>query len=56
MAAARTTALDPHLPVLYAASGLSRTDVAARIVAAHLPVDYRCLRAGRLTPRSPPTS
>lgn len=48
-AAARTTALERHLPVLYAASGLSRTDVAARIVAGHLPVDYRRLRSGRLT-------
>ncbi|MFF7647039.1 DnaB-like helicase C-terminal domain-containing protein [Streptomyces canus] len=49
-AAARTSALDQHQPVLYAASGLTRADVAARIVAAHLPVDYRRLRAGRLTP------
>ncbi|MFB6931273.1 DnaB-like helicase C-terminal domain-containing protein [Streptomyces chartreusis] len=49
-AAARTSALDQHRPVLYAASGLTRADVAARIVAAHLPVDYRRLRAGRLTP------
>jgi antitoxin (DNA-binding transcriptional repressor) of toxin-antitoxin stability system len=49
-AAARTTALDHHLPVLYAASGLTRADVAARIVAAHLPVDYRRLRSGRLNP------
>ncbi|MET8631785.1 DnaB-like helicase C-terminal domain-containing protein [Streptomyces sp. NPDC004680] len=49
-AAARTSALDQHQPVLYAASGLTRTDIAARIVAAHLPVDYRRLRAGRLTP------
>jgi prevent-host-death family protein len=47
--AARTAALDYHLPVLYAASGLTRTDIAARITAAHLPVDYRRLRAGRLT-------
>ncbi|WP_327378634.1 hypothetical protein OG393_32485 (plasmid) [Streptomyces sp. NBC_01216] len=47
---ARTTALDHHLPVLYAASGLTRADVAARIVAAHLPVDYRRLRTGHLTP------
>ncbi|MEU3560340.1 DnaB-like helicase C-terminal domain-containing protein [Kitasatospora sp. NPDC006786] len=47
---ARTTALDHHLPVLYAASGLTHADVAARIVAAHLPVDYRRLRTGRLTP------
>ncbi|MEU8138809.1 type II toxin-antitoxin system prevent-host-death family antitoxin [Streptodolium elevatio] len=48
-AAARTTALDRNLPVLYAASGLTAADVTARIVAAHLPVDYRRLRAGRLT-------
>jgi hypothetical protein len=49
-AAARTSALDQHQLVLYAASGLTRADIAARIVAAHLPVDYRRLRAGRLTP------
>ncbi|MFF2023449.1 DnaB-like helicase C-terminal domain-containing protein [Streptomyces sp. NPDC058171] len=49
-AAARTSALDQHQPVLYAASGLTRADIAARILAAHLPVDYRRLRAGRLTP------
>ncbi|MFD5200470.1 DnaB-like helicase C-terminal domain-containing protein [Streptomyces sp. NPDC058375] len=49
-AAARTGALDQQQPVLYAASGLTRADIAARIVAAHLPVDYRRLRAGRLTP------
>ncbi|WP_269453143.1 type II toxin-antitoxin system prevent-host-death family antitoxin [Yinghuangia sp. ASG 101] len=49
-AAARTTALERALPVLYAASGLTRTDIAARIVAAHLPVDYGRLRAGRLNP------
>ncbi|MEJ8673024.1 DnaB-like helicase C-terminal domain-containing protein [Streptomyces sp. MS1.AVA.1] len=49
-AAARTSALDQHRPVLYAASGLTRADVAARIIAAHLPVDYSRLRAGRLTP------
>lgn len=48
-AAARTTALERGLPVLYAASGLAAGDVAARIVAAHLPVDYLRLRAGRLT-------
>ncbi|MFC5665005.1 DnaB-like helicase C-terminal domain-containing protein [Kitasatospora misakiensis] len=47
---ARTTALEHGLPVLYAASGLTRADVAARIVAAHLHVDYRRLRTGRLTP------
>lgn len=49
-AAARTSALEQHQPVLYAASGLTRADIAARIVAAHLPVDYHRLRAGRLTP------
>jgi len=48
-AAARTAALDHHQTVLYAASGLSRQDVAARVIAAHLPVDYRRLRSGRLT-------
>ncbi|MER5549853.1 type II toxin-antitoxin system prevent-host-death family antitoxin [Streptomyces sp. NPDC002589] len=48
--AARTTALTHHHPVLYAASGLTRADIAARIVAAHLPVDYRRLRTGQLTP------
>jgi hypothetical protein len=47
--AARTAALDEHRTVLYAASGLTRADVAARIVAAHLPVDYRRLRTGQLT-------
>ncbi|MGR6998639.1 DnaB-like helicase C-terminal domain-containing protein [Yinghuangia aomiensis] len=48
-AAGRTTALERGLPVLYAASGLTAADVTARIVAAHLPVDYRRLRAGQLT-------
>ncbi len=43
IAAARTTALD----VLYAASGLSRADVTARIPASHHPVDHRRLRTGR---------
>ncbi|WP_414170974.1 DnaB-like helicase C-terminal domain-containing protein (plasmid) [Streptoverticillium reticulum] len=48
-AAARYTALTHNLPVLYAASGLTRSDVAARIVAAHTPVDYRRLRTNALT-------
>lgn len=48
-AAARTTALERNLPVLYAASGPTAADVTARIVAAHLPLDYRRLRAGQLT-------
>ncbi|MGW2631529.1 type II toxin-antitoxin system prevent-host-death family antitoxin [Streptomyces chattanoogensis] len=47
--AARTTALTHHRPVLYAASGLTRTDIAARVIAAHTPTDYRRLRAGTLT-------
>ncbi|MER0485141.1 DnaB-like helicase C-terminal domain-containing protein [Streptomyces sp. Edi2] len=48
--AARTAALAHHLPVLYAASGLTRADVAARLIAALAPVDYRRLRAATLTP------
>ncbi|WP_410469085.1 DnaB-like helicase C-terminal domain-containing protein [Streptomyces sp. G-5] len=47
IAAARTTALEHGLPVLYAASGLSRADVTARIPASHHPVDHRRLRTGR---------
>ncbi|MCQ8834833.1 DnaB helicase C-terminal domain-containing protein [Streptomyces malaysiensis] len=48
-AAARHTALTRGLPVLYAASGLTRADIAARIIAAETPVDYRRLRTGALT-------
>ncbi|MEU2916338.1 DnaB-like helicase C-terminal domain-containing protein [Streptomyces massasporeus] len=48
--AARHTALTHQLPVLYAASGLSRTDVAMRVIAAEAGLDYRRLRAGDLTP------
>jgi antitoxin (DNA-binding transcriptional repressor) of toxin-antitoxin stability system len=48
-AAARTTALAQQLPVLYAASGLTRTDVAMRVIAAEAEVDYRRLRTGTLT-------
>ncbi|MYZ35186.1 MULTISPECIES: DnaB-like helicase C-terminal domain-containing protein, partial [unclassified Streptomyces] len=48
--AARHTALTHHLPVLYAASGLSRTDVAMRVIAAEAGLDYRRLRTGALTP------
>ncbi|MFG3117447.1 DnaB-like helicase C-terminal domain-containing protein [Streptomyces sp. NPDC048197] len=48
-AAARHTALTRQLPVLYAASGLTRADIAARIIAAETPVDYRRLRTGALT-------
>ncbi|WP_369696833.1 DnaB-like helicase C-terminal domain-containing protein [Streptomyces sp. XD-27] len=50
-AAARHTALTRGLPVLYAASGLTRTDVAMRVIAAEARVDYRRLRAGTLTDR-----
>ncbi|NUR63271.1 MAG: hypothetical protein HOV87_32125, partial [Catenulispora sp.] len=49
-AAARTAALDHHQPVLYAASGLTRADVAARVAAAHLSIDYRTLRNRQLSP------
>lgn len=48
---ARHTALHQQLPVLYAASGLTRADVAARITAAEAGADYRRLRAGTLTDR-----
>ncbi|WP_200309336.1 DnaB-like helicase C-terminal domain-containing protein [Streptomyces adelaidensis] len=48
--AARHTALTHQLPVLYAASGLSRTDVAMRVIAAEAGLDYRRLRTGALTP------
>lgn len=48
--AARHTALTHELPVLYAASGLSRTDVAMRVIAGEAGLDYRRLRAGDLTP------
>ncbi|MGW1076690.1 type II toxin-antitoxin system prevent-host-death family antitoxin [Streptomyces sp. NPDC002537] len=49
VAAARHTALARQRPVLYAASGLTRADIAARIIAAETPVDYRRLRTGTLT-------
>lgn len=48
--AARHIALTRQLPVLYAASGLSRTDVAMRVVAGEAGLDYRRLRTGALTP------
>ncbi|MFG2825300.1 DnaB-like helicase C-terminal domain-containing protein [Kitasatospora sp. NPDC048365] len=48
VSAARTAALTEHRTVLYAASGLTRADIAARLIAAHTPVDYRRLRAGAL--------
>ncbi|MEU9282405.1 DnaB-like helicase C-terminal domain-containing protein [Streptomyces sp. NPDC048341] len=47
--AARHTALTCQLPVLYAASGLTRTDVAMRVIAAEAGLDYRRLRTGDLT-------
>lgn len=49
VAAARTTALVLGRSVLYAASGLSRSDVAGRVMAAEAGADYRRLRAGALT-------
>ncbi|MEV6973257.1 DnaB-like helicase C-terminal domain-containing protein [Kitasatospora sp. NPDC093806] len=48
ISAARATALDQHRTVLYAASGLTRADIAARVIAAHTPADYRRLRAQSL--------
>lgn len=48
-AAARHTALHRQLPVLYAASGLTRTDVVMRVIAAEGPVHYRRLRLNQLT-------
>lgn len=48
--AARQAALTDGHTVLYAASGLTRTDVAARIIAAHAPANYRQLRTGTLHP------
>ncbi|WP_329156277.1 AAA family ATPase (plasmid) [Streptomyces sp. NBC_01456] len=48
-AVASDTALRRRLPVLYAASGLTRTDVAMRVIAAQAAVNYRALRTGQLT-------
>ncbi|MFZ3491665.1 DnaB-like helicase C-terminal domain-containing protein [Streptomyces sp. 5.8] len=48
-AVARETALRRHRPVLYAASGLTRADVAMRVIAAEALVNYRALRTGELT-------
>ncbi|MFJ2782417.1 DnaB-like helicase C-terminal domain-containing protein [Kitasatospora sp. NPDC087315] len=48
ISAARATALNQRRTVLYAASGLTRADIAARVIAAHTPVDYRRLRAQTL--------
>ena len=45
---AQAAALTSGLPVLYAASGLTGTDVTTRIVAAEAGVDYRRMRAGAL--------
>ncbi|MBT2508537.1 type II toxin-antitoxin system Phd/YefM family antitoxin [Streptomyces sp. ISL-98] len=49
-AAGRTTAIGQQRPVLYAASGLRRDDVAARMVAGHLTLDYQQLRTRTLAP------
>ncbi|NUK20781.1 DnaB-like helicase C-terminal domain-containing protein, partial [Streptomyces lunaelactis] len=48
--AARHTALTRQLPVLYAASGPSRTAVALRVIAGEAELDYGRLRTGALTP------
>ncbi|MEU0112142.1 DnaB-like helicase C-terminal domain-containing protein, partial [Streptomyces sp. NPDC006251] len=48
--AASHMALTHQLPVLYAASGLSRTNLAMRVIAAEAGVDYQRLRTGTLTP------
>ncbi|ARP73845.1 hypothetical protein LK06_032230 [Streptomyces pluripotens] len=48
--AARYTAITRQLPVLYAASGPSRTAVALRVIAGEAGLDYRRLRTGALTP------
>ncbi|OFA48226.1 hypothetical protein BEN35_18955 [Streptomyces fradiae] len=50
VAAARTAALTQGRPVLYAASGLTRLDVAARMVAAEAGVNYQQYRANTLPP------
>ncbi|MFJ8752321.1 DnaB-like helicase C-terminal domain-containing protein [Streptomyces sp. NPDC102441] len=55
-AAARHTALHRQLPVLYAASGLTRTDVAMRVIAAEGPVHYRRLRLNQLTDQEQQTA
>ncbi|WP_329212953.1 hypothetical protein OG352_39680 [Streptomyces sp. NBC_01485] len=47
--AARHIALTRQLPVLYAASGPSRTAVALRVIAGEAGLDYRRLRTGALT-------
>ncbi|BAG16927.1 MULTISPECIES: type II toxin-antitoxin system prevent-host-death family antitoxin [Streptomyces] len=49
LAAARHTALVANQRVLYAASGLTRADVARRIVAAETGTDYRRLATNTLT-------
>ncbi|MBK0372646.1 type II toxin-antitoxin system prevent-host-death family antitoxin [Streptomyces sp. RB110-1] len=49
LAAARHTALVANQRVLYAASGLTRADVARRIVAAETGADYRRLATNTLT-------
>jgi len=47
--AARVTAFEQQRTVLYRVSGPSPADLAARITAAHLNLDYQALRAGALT-------
>ncbi|MFF9786367.1 DnaB-like helicase C-terminal domain-containing protein [Streptomyces nigrescens] len=46
--AAQAAVFDHHKAVVYGASGPSHQDVAARVMAARLQIDYRALREGRL--------
>jgi prevent-host-death family protein len=49
MAAARTTAMTSGHAVLYAASGLTRTEITPRLIAGEAGVPYQRLRAGQLS-------
>ncbi|WP_100112588.1 DnaB-like helicase C-terminal domain-containing protein [Streptomyces alboflavus] len=55
-AAARHTAFARRRSVLYAASGLTREDVAMRVIAAEGGVDYRRLRQKQLTDQEAQTA
>ncbi|MFJ8677333.1 DnaB-like helicase C-terminal domain-containing protein [Streptomyces sp. NPDC093589] len=46
--AAQAAVFDHHKAVFYGASGPSHQDIAARVMAARLQIDYRALREGRL--------
>ncbi|MET9777684.1 type II toxin-antitoxin system prevent-host-death family antitoxin [Streptomyces sp. NPDC006367] len=49
MAAARTTAMASGHAVLYAASGLTRTEITPRLIAGEAGIPYQGLRAGQLS-------